>query len=151
MSESEVKYVTKDPTKISANPITQTKSQQTKYYDDFDLASVDYWTNNNPRMVSRYLGGKIVGNYGHDTSKLKDYFKSIFSMIKESMMIQLAKNGYVGNELKTQFTMLNTTLDLIHDTIVRVDTDKQVDVDELVAFMHGFVNSYVNKTKHTED
>ena len=68
-------------------------------------------------------------------------------MVKESVNVELQHSGHTTEDLGDNFKSVEVALKLLSKSITKID-DK-INLENLGAILHGFVNTYIANTIHT--
>jgi hypothetical protein len=106
---------------------------------DHIAASKDLWQKTMAEYISDYVKGDMVGRFGKNNSTINDFCSKIFALIKESVTSELSKKNETTEDLKMHLENVNLSLQLFAKEIEK----SNIDIIALSAFLHGFINSYI--------
>lgn len=129
--------------KIVQNVEEEKETFSTKYKENFEAASRDFWKKY-PEAFAKYNAGNMVGKFGANKIDNEDFFKRLSNMIKEVTRIQMSSNGYTSENLKEHFVNLDSILKIISKELIKTDNEKKVKTEDFAAFLHGFINAYID-------
>lgn len=138
-----------------SSSIMPTKHEPVEHFSssyklDFSKASKDFWVKNVSKYQSTYDKGSTVGKFGKYNSNLEDFFDRMFVLVKECITTELTNQGYTSEQLENQFKVLESTFKILVDVVKSIDTEKKLSTDSLCAFLHGFVNGYMENFAETK-
>ena len=119
------------------------------YKTDFLKASIDFWIQKNPRLISSYNKGNFLGK--HNVLSLEVLLKLIFNCIIETIKsdVQQNNNGIQSITLKSYFDTLNDMIPLLTNYLNQ-HYPNSINIDKLIATLHGTLNAYIENT-HPEE
>lgn len=126
---------------ISPVYTTSKEVYSTDYKEDFDKAAKDFWQKNTQTGLSKYNGGSITANFGKDKYTLEEFFERVGKFIKESITNELISKKLSTEEITENFKAVDVTLKLLAKSVEKLD--ETIDIKNIAAFIHGFVNTYV--------
>lgn len=110
---------------------------------DFILSSRSYWDKNNPKQLSFYNKGIAAGRHAkHDIDLVQNSWK-ILTTIKMQVLNDLVRSNEKSiSEIKYILDVLN----ILDNNIQYIINNNKIKINnnELLAYMHGFINSIVN-------
>ena len=112
-----------------------------KYKEDFDKASKDFWQRETQTGLAKYNGGSLTAKFGKDVYTLEELLERIGKFIKESITNELMEKKLSTEELAENFTAIEVALKLLAKAVEKVDN--KVDVQNISAYLHGFINTYI--------
>jgi len=144
---------------VPSSSIQPTKPEPQVVYNskfklDFVGASKDFWVKNVNKAVASYDRGNVTGKYGKYSPDIEDFFNRLFILVKESVISELADKSYTTENLQNQFDIIESAFKMLAAHIKELDKENKIDVDSLCAFLHGFVNGFIDdfaKIKETQN
>lgn len=136
---------------VPNNAIHPTKSDDiknfsTQYKEDFDKASKDFWQKNTQTGLTKYNGGSLVAKFMKTEYTVEELLKQIGVFLKESIANELIEKKIQTDELTENFNAVNIALKLLAKNIQKLDTT--INVENISAYLHGFINSYISNLIH---
>lgn len=133
----------KNPAAISAQVIAKEK-HSTEYKEDFDKAAKDFWQKNTQSGVAKYNGGSLTANFGREEYSLNEFLIRVGKFIKESITNELIEKKLPVEDLSENFKAVEIALKLLADSTCKLDDN--IDIVNMTAYLHGFINTYVTST-----
>ena len=116
----------------------------TEYKDDFDKASKDFWQKNTQNGIMKYNGGSLTANFGKEDYTITEFFKRLGKFVRESIRGECMDSNINSDELAENFKAVEVSLSLLANSITKLNP--QFNVINVIAYIHGFINSYVSNT-----
>ena len=140
-------YTSKHYEERKNSSIKQTQIQkkdiyETDYKQDFDKASKDFWQKNAPTAIQKYNGGSMTANFGKEDFTVDELLNRMGKFIKESISNDLIEKKLHPEELSENFKAVEVSLKLLAKSLNKLD-DK-TNVIGMAAYLHGFINTYVD-------
>ncbi len=114
------------------------------YKQAFDKASRDFWQKNTQRGVEKYNGGSMTAKFGKEELNMEELLKRFGSLIKDSITNELKEKKIPTESLNENFKAIDVSLQLLANSVQLLD--EKIDIKHITAFLHGFINTYVDNT-----
>jgi len=119
------------------------KQDIVKHNDKYEQLVLNFWKNNNVDSLGEYIKGKTVSGFNSRTKDIRDVLSSIQMCIKEAIMSELSRIDETGEDCNIPFNIIESSYNMISDII---KPNKEFDIKNILAYLHGYINSYVNQT-----
>jgi|GEM_PF-6018965 len=129
---------------ITATVLKEPDAFKTPYKEDFDKAARDYWQRKTQTGLQKYNAGSFTSTFGNDTYTLDEFLSRIGRFIKESISNELLSHGQSPESIQENFKAVELSLKLLAKSVQSVDDKMQI--EELSAYIHGFINTYISTT-----
>tara|TARA_R110000822_G_scaffold242130_2_gene371340 strand:- start:2270 stop:2824 length:555 start_codon:yes stop_codon:yes gene_type:complete len=126
--------------KATQIPVRDVYSNQ--YKEDFDKASRDFWQRSSPLSLGKYNGGSLTANFGKEDYSLSELLARMGKFVKESISNELIEKKIPPEDLAENFKAVEVALSLLAKSVEKMD--KNMDSKNIAAYLHGFINTYVD-------
>jgi hypothetical protein len=124
--------------------IVEKENFSTTYLEDFDSAAKDFWQKNTQSGVASYNGGSLTANFGKEEYTVDELLERIGKFVKESITNELSKKKIPTETLTENFKAIDVSLKLLALSVSQLD--EKMDPENVTAYLHGFINTYVSNT-----
>ena len=90
----------------------------------------------------KYNGGSITANFGKEKYTLEELLFRVSKFIKDSITMELSAKGIPTKDLTENFEAIDIALKMLTKSVHALDDD--TNITNMAAFLHGFINTYVN-------
>lgn len=112
------------------------------YKQDFDKASRDFWQKSAPSSLGKYNGGSLTANFGTEDYSLTELLARMAKFVKESISNELIEKKIPPEDIAENFKAVEVALSLLAKSVEKIDKD--IDSKNIAAYLHGFINTYVD-------
>lgn len=128
---------------ISQTKIVQKDVFESDYKEDFDKAAKDFWQKNTQTGTSKYNSGGMSATFGKEEFTLEELLKRFGTLVKETITNELTEKKIPTDSLSENFKSLDISLKLLANSVEVLDKD--MDISDVTAYLHGFINTFVTK------